>query len=393
MKTLFSFAILCLSLSAFGQKPLLIHDLVNFSLDSMFIPAHDSTLQRDELPHFKPASLAFAPLDTALPSSNLINGSVFTFKERVAPVFDLTEYPIGTSVKIFLWHNDTLIHNCSGSMVSRSHVLTAAHCISEIPSQELFADSILIKPAYDNGSIAQGFDSIWVSKAYHYRDWDINGEDIALLELTQPLGNQTGYIGVGFESVDSLLAEGLYYKFPYPHTSILPIDSNSYNGDTLYYQYGQVNHFLGKFVGILNGFAMPGESGSSLIRVQDTSSFVSYGTLTWSSFVRHTRLNNRTFHAIKEVIADDLVGLEEVVLQLDGLEIFPNPATDVVTVRLAEQGTIESVELFSVTGAKVLERAKPGRDLEMDLSGLPRGMYLLRVEAAERIGVRKLILR
>jgi hypothetical protein len=59
------------------------------------------------------------------------------------------------------------------------------------------------------------------------------------------------------------------------------------------------------------------------------------------------------------------------------LRVWPNPCTDVLTVELASPAGA-SVSLFDLSGREVLASGMtPGQSLELDLSGLPGGMYTI----------------
>jgi hypothetical protein len=63
------------------------------------------------------------------------------------------------------------------------------------------------------------------------------------------------------------------------------------------------------------------------------------------------------------------------------LQVFPNPATDVLTVRGAATAGAALLRVLDITGREVaLHRSKPEEDMRMDVSFLPAGAYLLHVE-------------
>lgn len=71
------------------------------------------------------------------------------------------------------------------------------------------------------------------------------------------------------------------------------------------------------------------------------------------------------------------VGVEETVV--DGeLKVFPNPATDNITLRMNEEGTY-LVRMYNMLGAEVTAFEFTGTEINHDISTLPAGMYLIKL--------------
>ncbi|SNC60353.1 Por secretion system C-terminal sorting domain-containing protein [Hymenobacter gelipurpurascens] len=84
--------------------------------------------------------------------------------------------------------------------------------------------------------------------------------------------------------------------------------------------------------------------------------------------------------------------------ELTGLEVFPNPITgSTAHLRLldANSAGLYTVRVESLLGARLLEkqlRLQPAQDAALDLSGLPAGLYVLRLQNANgQTAVRRLI--
>ena len=106
----------------------------------------------------------FSPLCEKSPTKNTFPNSWFTIKERVELDYNINDFPIRTSIKLFRSDNGTLIQKCSGSMVSRKHVLTACHCVFDPMTGNILYDSLLVTPAFDNGIENLNFEGSWVKK-------------------------------------------------------------------------------------------------------------------------------------------------------------------------------------------------------------------------------------
>lgn len=77
---------------------------------------------------------------------------------------------------------------------------------------------------------------------------------------------------------------------------------------------------------------------------------------------------------------------------LDLVEVFPNPATDVLQVTLPE-GQTHTLTLFSVTGQRaVLTQRTTSGQVALDVADFPAGAYLLRVEHTAGQVVRQIML-
>jgi V8-like Glu-specific endopeptidase len=329
-------------------------------------------------------------LEQIPPASNLYPNSQFTRKKQASVDYDISKYPIRTSVKISFEKNDTLTSDCSGIMVSRKHVLTAAHCVSGINTNTLLFDSLYVCPIFDNGQNNVNFPCSWVRKIFLFKNWNILTGDFAILELNESIGDLTGWISIGFNDADSALLNGIYYKFSYPAYTMLSVDSAHYNGDTLYYNYGKIDIVTNNQIGISNTNGIQGESGSSLIKVENHQNYTSYGVLSFSNNLMHCKIDNWKYYYLESILHNDLTfGITEENNDSE-ISIFPNPAKDKIWVKNTGRSEIMQISVRDILGKILLCRNPPFSNI--DLSSIPSGIYFVQVKTKYSIGIRKLII-
>ncbi len=172
------------------------------------------------------------------------NGSGFTDINPVQEFYDINKYPIRTAVNIFRIVNDTLRQRCSGILVARNYVLTDCHCIGEYDSLRnfIFEDSTYLYPAYENGIENPIWGSTSAIEFITFKE-NMTGsykKDMALIKINNDLGSQTGWIGIAFNDDDAFFENNLFHKFCYPGVVDFSDSTRVFNGDTLYYNYGNL---------------------------------------------------------------------------------------------------------------------------------------------------------
>lgn len=394
-KTVFYLSLFLLLISkAFSQEQkILSFDLINGVADTLEIKEFDTLIQKEETSYNTGTyDSCTCILNSTPPTDHVFPNSSFTKKRQASKDYKLNCFPIRTSVKIYKWENDSLKNLCSGVFISGRHVLTAAHCVANFNENSLRSDSLFICPVFDNGEPNPNFECSWVKKVFFFENYNPGQTDFSVLELETPVGKETGWLSIGFDSDETSILDGIFYKFSYPAVTIPALDSNEYNGDTLYYNYGIVDIAHEHKLGISNTVGLPGESGSSLIKVRNEEAYTSYGVLSYSTNLTHNRLTNWKYFALKSIIINDInIGLPEVAPEKNHISIFPNPTSGYLTVSCQDYHALYKIDLFSVNGEKLMEKIFFTKEIRLDLSGLQQGSYLLIVSAGNSRIIKRVI--
>ena len=89
------------------------------------------------------------------------------------------------------------------------------------------------------------------------------------------------------------------------------------------------------------------------------------------------------------VSCDSSTSLEETMLR--GLEVYPNPTHGMVTVQLTTQQQNAMIKVHDARGKLVKQLVASQSREKLDLSGLPAGVYMLRVVANGKVATRKIV--
>lgn len=383
----------CLNIQAKDKGKVVIYDLPSGLADTLYIENINSHKIADQTSYYigKYSNLLNV-LEDDIGQSPSYPGNNFTIKQKAQNFYDLTSFPLRTSIKIFKVEDGISSQKCSGFMVSSQHVLTAWHCTVKYREIDFpHCDSLWVSPAFDNGELNSYFGSAKVRRVYVYCSKAPGFEyDFALLELDKPIGIETGWIGFGYNDKDEFFNDKIFYKFSYPGISDESYDRydlREFNGDTLYFNYGLIDIITPYYFSVNGAYGIPGESGSCLFGVENEEKYISYGVLSMSHNLMHSRIRKEVFYPFKEIIESYTQNIE------DDTEIYlyPNPVIDLLSYRFPFSADF-TIQLFNVNGQKIYEEQKMKSSFgEVDLSSFPKGTYILIIKSDNNKYVRKII--
>jgi len=128
-------------------------------------------------------------------------------------------------------------------------------------------------------------------------------------------------------------------------------------------------------------------SGTTVLNFSATIS----SSTTVSQYTVTLRAKNAsgTTSVTQTIDIDYCVGLSESILQ-NALGVFPNPAHDVVTVKVNNSKGF-SLKVTNVLGSVVVDKTSQQESVNLDLSAQPRGVYFLTVVSNGEKATRKII--
>ncbi|MBN1197833.1 MAG: T9SS type A sorting domain-containing protein [Bacteroidales bacterium] len=108
-------------------------------------------------------------------------------------------------------------------------------------------------------------------------------------------------------------------------------------------------------------------------------------------------IHNQQMHKKNYIYISDCVGIEENTVVTDGIQLYPNPATNTVCLQVSEDLTSRlTIDLLDLRGIPVSHTVLSGLSqdipLTLDISSFPPGIYFVRVLGEQKFYAKKLVI-
>ncbi len=241
----------------------------------------------------------------------------------------------------------------------------------------------------DNGCSEVDLPPLVISKIhYHPIDWwNIDGNKLEFIEITNNGDAEVDLTGIYFREL------GLTYQFPDgAHLAgrqavILCSDSLLFSE---YYQATPFGHYTRKLDNKSENLVLADAWGNIIDQVHYSDS------LPWpmeadgyGPYLELKDLDSDNSLPENWTIGNDLTSIDKFIENQD-IAIYPNPTSGKIQIALLENAT--HCQIIGLMGNILQETSPSGPDFELDLSGWPSGMYLVKVQFADgRMAFRKVV--
>ncbi|MUU79354.1 T9SS type A sorting domain-containing protein [Winogradskyella endarachnes] len=99
--------------------------------------------------------------------------------------------------------------------------------------------------------------------------------------------------------------------------------------------------------------------------------------------------NTEVFYDNFSLVADSTASVNDVFAS--NINVFPNPASDNITIKSKDQTQFDSVEMFNILGSKVISTTSLINDT-LNVSDLASGIYLLKINAGVQSATKRIVI-
>ena len=225
---------------------------------------------------------------------------------------------------------------------------------------------------------------------YHPMDWwNIDGDKLEFIEITNNGDEEVDLTGIYFREL------GITYQFPNNahvegHQAIVLCSDSLLFSE--YYNTTPFGQYTRKLSNKSENLVLADAWGNIIDQVHYTD------TLPWpmeadgnGPYLELKDLNSDNSLPENWTTGDDLTGINKFA-ENQNIALYPNPTSGKIHIALSENAT--HCQIIGLMGNVLQEISPSSPDFELDLSGLPSGMYLVKVQFSDgRTAFRKVVKR
>ncbi len=372
-------------LFANNADTVVVLDIKTKNVTTILPVAYDSIATNDYTAYSLGTMPNTAILAMTPPTTNLFHNSQFSKPAAAQGFYNVADFPLRTACRIRCFYNGQQTGIFSGTLVGSEMVVMGAFYLCQRNTFDWIAfDSLIVNPAFDNGSPQANFPEstvkkVCIFKAIYHQD---GYQNVALLQLEKPLGETIGYVGLGFNTDTSFYSNKIFHKFSYAGKS--PFDTlTRYNTDTLLYNYGYIqsnSSNSGLSVYSSEAIYRSGQWGSTMIYTNNINEYYCLGFLTWYNLYHHYNLNAKEFYNLKNIMDHPIIlNNNELKNENFKLTVYPNPANNDIII----QTKSNNIKLYDVIGneqAFYSTISANKQQTKINIQHLRSGIFFIRVD-------------
>jgi len=200
---------------------------------------------------------------------------------------------------------------------------------------------------------------------------------------------------MAFTADTSYYSGKVMHKFSYPADASMIDTSIHVNGDTLYYNYGEIDVLNPISIGLISpeAYLIPGQSGSPLFYT-DNSDYYTMAIAVYSSQYRHFGITNEVFYQFKNVMDNYVTTAVEDMIVRDDLNVFPNPFGELVTIEFSNSKNLpHTLIIFNSIGDIVVQKTTSLNKFQIHGEYLTSGLYILRLGNSKGLVITKKLIK
>jgi len=346
-------------------------------------------------------SNSFLPSSNEQPNEFVKNGNQAYSFTNLQPADQLSgfgSYPITTIVKLYLtFYNPSTggysYMTCSGAIINPGFVITAGHCIKS-NTDPSYVVACTVMPEYNMGS--QPFGQTTTTNWYSFTQWTNNGNwdyDMAILSLSSPIGNSTGWLGWGYNANNSFFtsSSNTFHSFGYPGRDDFgnPVFEQ---GERMYYMNGYMDNWQSTNTMCHNNIGYHGQSGSALYYKDGSNNRYVYGVLSHGNgttppyYTCHCRMDASMFNYFSSIIP--ATSVIENYNSTKQILVYPNPSSDKFKIDFSEIFYKKiTLQVFNNIGQLITEKSILQNEpiTTIDLTTFSTGVYFIKAIIDEKI--------